>query len=131
MAVLEPGNRANVGKAAKALGWAPGQSLVLEMTGSQAAVRLGSPLTPAEHAVTVDDKGRLRLPPAALGCLGIGPGEQILAIAVPAWEALHLLAATDLLQAVTGWIEVEPQTLEEDRTAAPASRLRPRWAPPA
>jgi hypothetical protein len=130
IALLETGNRANVAKAANALGWSQGQELVLRLTGAQATVSPGRPGAPDEHAVSVDGKGRLRLPPAAVGCLGVDPGGQILAVAVPAAGTLLMLAAADLLQAVTGWIEVEPPA---DRVgpSVGASRVRGRWTPPA
>lgn len=127
--VLEKGNRLNVGKPATALGWAPGAGLVLCLSGAQATVHPGSPATPAEHAVTVDGKDRLRLPPAALGCLGVVPGDQVLVIAVPTRDALQLLPATEVLQALTGWIAPPPAAEPEKAEGATVSRILPRWPP--
>jgi hypothetical protein len=130
IALLETENRANVATAANALGWSHGQEPVLRLTGAQATVSPGHPGAPDEHGVSVDGKGRLRLPPAAVGCLGVDPGGQILAVAVPPAGTLLLLAAADLLQALTGWIEIEPPAAHTEPSVS-ASRVRGRWTPPA
>ena len=133
--ILDTGNRVNLGKAIALLGWETGQPLVLRLDGTVARVSPGRPMSPAEHSVEAEAQGRLRLPPAALGALGVGPGDQVLATAVPAWDALLLTAAADVLQAQTGWIEpaVPAAAADVPQVAAPGptSRIRPRWTAPA
>ena len=128
---LDGQNRIAAAKLLGPLGWGAGQPLVAGCGPGRAVLRAGAADSPLLVPVPVDSDRRLTLPPTVTGALGVGPGEQVLAVAVPATGELLLRAAADVLQELTGPL---PQATPAPPAAAPApagrggrSRVRPRW----
>lgn len=122
--------RVHLRKATTALGWEPGTRLVARVDGRSAVVRPGERKSPLDTPVTADREGRLALPPVVVAALDLHPGDQVLAIAVPATGQLRLHAAADALQELTGPLSVPPPTLQD---IAPrrktGTRVKPRFTP--
>jgi hypothetical protein len=134
IAPLDGQNRVSLAKVLVPLGWDASTALVATCRPREVVITAAIATAPTLTAVPVDDDRRLTLPPTVTGALDVGRGEQVVAVAVPATGELHLRAAADVLQQVTGALEVavdEPTPAQ----AAPAGRARrrrvtQRWAPP-
>lgn len=131
LAPLDGGNRVSLGKVLAALGWDAGTALVATCSPREVVVRAGRADAPTLIPVPVDSDRRLTLPPSVTGALDVARGEQVLAVAVPATGELHLRAAADVLQQVTGELfatALDDQAVDE-QPAAPArrGRLKERW----
>lgn len=113
---LDGDNRASLGKLLPALGWDTTTPLVAVIDGHTAVVRVGKRTRRAPWLIAVRATGgRMTLPPPVTGALGIAPGEQVIAIALPDRGELRLLAAADGLQELTGHLDALP-------TAEPAAQ---------
>ena len=130
---LDAQNRIAGGKLLAALGWAAGQPIVASCEPGRAVLRAGAADTPLLVPVQVDSDRRLLLPPTVTGALGVAPGAQVVAVAVPATGMLLLLAAADVLQQLTGPLPDAAVAAPEQTThSAPGSRggrsrVKPRW----
>ncbi len=131
IAPIDAQNRVSLGKALSALGWTPDTFLAAARENGHIVVRAAAD-SPLLTPVPVDAQRRLTLPPAVLGTLDVRPGDQVLAGVVVDTAELHLFAAADALQLLTGAlstaaeVSVEPQLAPASR-AAGGSRIRGRW----
>ncbi|GAA3565694.1 hypothetical protein GCM10022197_21960 [Microlunatus spumicola] len=128
---MDSTHRVSLAKPLAALGWDTGTDLVVAIEGRQGVVRPGKPtrdnpwLIPARVA-----GGRLTVPPPLTGALALSAGDQVLAIAFPAFDELRLLSAADALQELTGTLTVDD--VVPTVTVAPArvgvsTRIRPAY----
>lgn len=129
---LDSNNRIFATKPLAALGWDAETPLVAEVRGSTAVVRRGVRTADAAWLLPtrVDSKARLRLPPGVKGALQVHCGDHVVVCAVPDTGELHLSAAGDVLQALTGVIRLEnaEATAGEAPTTSvqqPQTRVRP------
>lgn len=122
---LDGNNRVFATKPLAALGWDAATALVAEVRGSTAVVRRGVRTADAAWLLPtrVDSKARLRLPPGVKGALQVHCGDQVVVCAVPDTGELHLSAAVDALQALTGAIHSEE--VEDTSGATPADSAQP------
>jgi hypothetical protein len=130
-ATVDGQNRVNLGKALTALGWTPDTFLVAARENGHVVVRAGAD-SPLLTRVPVDAQRRLTLPPAVLAGLDVRRGEQVQAVAVVDTGELHLFAAADALQLLTGALPISAVAgARQQPVAAPAaqgcSRVKPAW----
>jgi hypothetical protein len=111
-------HRINVGKATAPLGWTPATALVATCNSGRVSVIAAPKTSPAQQCVTLDDKGRLRMGPAASAILRLDPTAQVLAIAVPVTGELVLMPAAAALEVLTG-----PVTMSAPATPSAASQV--------
>lgn len=132
---LDGQHRASLGKPLTAMGWTCATPLVAVLRDGHAVVSVrdggGSPAT---VALTVDADKRLQLPPTIVASLVLGSGDQVVAIALPDAGELHLHAARDVLQQLTGPLQPPAPLPEPDATAPPTAgtgrtRIRRAWTP--
>jgi hypothetical protein len=133
---LDAGGRVSLGKGLAALGWDAATTLVATCSPREVVVRAGRADAPTLVPVPVDEDRRLTLPPTVTGALDVARGEQVVAVAVPATGELHLRAAADVLQQVTGDLDTtsdDKPVAEAVLTAGPAgrSRVKTAWRPAA
>lgn len=133
---LDGGNRVSLGKILAALGWDAATTLVATCSPREVVVRVGLAGTPTLIPVPVDDDRRLTLPPSITGALDVARGQQVVAVAVPATGELHLRAAADVLQQVTGVLDTsaddEPAAIPAPAAGLPTrSRVKEAWRPAA
>lgn len=128
---IDAQNRVNLGKALRALGWAPQTLLVAARENGHVVIRAAAD-SPLLTRVPVDADRRLTLPPAVLVALDVRSGDQVLASVVVDTAELHLFAVADALQLLTGAFSSEvaaegvPESAPAPR-AAGGSRVRGRW----
>lgn len=129
---LDSNNRVFATKPLAALGWDAETPLVAEVRGSTAVVRRGVRTADAAWLLPtrVDRKARLRLPPGVKGALQVHCGDQVVVCAVPDTGELHLSAASDVLQALTGAIHLADAegtsgATRTDSERKPQTRVRP------
>ena len=130
-APIDAQNRVSLGKALSALGWDQRTLLVAARENGHYVVRAGDD-SPLLTRVPVDAQRRLTLPPAVLGGLDVRPGDQIQAAVVVDTAELHLFAAADALQLLTGALPAgaSAEAAAEPAAARPSaggSRIRSRW----
>lgn len=98
-------------------------------------ITAGRATAPTLTPVPADNDRRLTLPPTVMGALDVTRRDQVVAVAVPVTGKLHLRAAADVLQQITGAFDVpvEAPTAEPPADAGRARRRRvtPRWTSPA
>jgi hypothetical protein len=132
---LDGQHRASLGKPLTAMGWTAGTPLVAVLRDGHAVVSVrdggGSPAT---VALTVDADKRLQLPPTIVASLVLGAGDQLVAIALPDEGELHLHAAGDVLQQLTGPLQPPASATAPEATPAPVTgtrraRIRRAWTP--
>jgi hypothetical protein len=129
---IDAQNRVNLGKALRALGWTPDTFLVAAREDDRVVIRAGAD-SPMLTPVPVDADRRLTLPPLVLAGLDVRPGDQVLASVVVDTGELHLFAAADALQQLTGVLPgaaapaAAPQTPTAPATQG-RSRVKPAWA---
>ena len=131
IAPIDPQNRVSLGKALSALGWTSETFLVAAREDRHTVVRAAAD-SPLLTRVPVDAQRRLTLPPAVLAGLDVGRGDQVVAVAVTETAELHLFAAGDALQLLTGALpaaatDAPPEPAPAPR-AAGGSRVKARWA---
>lgn len=134
IAPLDSQNRVSLGKVLGTLGWSASTALVATCRPREVVITAGSPTLPTLIRVPVDEDRRLTLPPTVTGALSVSRGEQVVAVAVPATGELHLRAAADALQQITGALDIAAEP--SDGPPAPAGKARrgrvtARWTPPA
>jgi hypothetical protein len=129
IAPIDPQNRVSLGKALSALGWTSETFLVAAREDRHTVVRAAAD-SPLLTRVPVDAQRRLTLPPAVLAGLDVGRGDQVVAVAVTETAELHLFAAGDALQLLTGALPAAATDAapEPAPRAAGGSRVKARWA---
>lgn len=129
---IDAQNRVNLGKALSALGWTPDTFLVAAREDGRFVIRAGAD-SPLLTPVPVDADRRLTLPPLVLAGLDVRSGDQVLASVVVDTGELHLFAAADALQQLTGALlaaavpAAAPQTPTAPATQG-RSRVKRAWA---
>jgi hypothetical protein len=127
--------RASLGKPLTAMGWTRATPLAAVLRDGHAVVSVrdggGSPAT---VTLTVDADKRLQLPPTIVASLALSGGDQVVAIALPDEGELHLHAATDVLQQLTGPLQPPASPSKPEATAPPVTgtrrtRIRRAWTP--
>ena len=103
LAALDDHHRISLRAVAGALGWDKSTQLVATVEDGRGVIRAGLRARPSQTKVRPLDSGlRLTLPPSLAAALDVEAGEQVLAVAVLAAGELHLHAAADVLQSLTG-----------------------------
>ena len=135
IAPLDGQCRVSLGKVLSVLGWDATTQLVACCRPREVVLTAGTATAPTLTPVPVDDDRRLTLPPTVTGSLDVGRGDQVVAVAVPATGELHLRAAADVLQHLTGELDAvadEPSALQAPSAGrAGRRRVTPRWRPTA
>lgn len=132
--LLDGQNRLSLGKVLTALGWDAATPLVAVCSPREVVITAGTALRPTLTPVPVDGDRRLTLGPTITGALDVGPGEQVVAVAVPSVGELHLRAAADALQLITGAF-ISGGADQDQAAVAPTARsgrsgVKARWKPP-
>ena len=128
---LDAQMRVSIGAPLGALGWSPGDLLVVRVDASRgrAAVDLFDPENqePGQQTVRIDAAHRVVLPASLRSSLRLVEGDQVLAVAVPGEFRLLLLPADAALALLSGASAEEPR--HEQAAPLRPDGPRPRWRP--
>jgi len=131
LGALDDHHRLSLRQVLPTLGWDSTTDLVATFEDGHGVIRAGRCDRPTVTRVKAPDNlARLTLPPFLTGALDVRTGDQVLAVAALATGELHVHAAADVAQALTGPVTSQQELSPPATLPSPATgrgRVRPRF----